>query len=195
MRQIQNEETISEEEGAMELEDQELENPYSPERLYKDENHKIEEEISTPKQSTAMILEEEGGKSIEPNISKSGKITRKKWNEETKVEENIPKKETNSFTSPNRIQGYQTPAKEANKTNINNIHSDVGLRKRNKWHKIGGESEEDDIFNIVKERMPIDILVQICIGNVIEEQNRLVKNNLSNPLIIFRLIEQWCKSY
>jgi len=193
LREIQNDGAISEPESdadklnLMELENINLENPHSPERLYKDTGDKIEEEIKTPEQTTAMILEEEGGQPIERDVLvKPERIMRKRWNEEAK-EENKPRSSTaNGFISPQRIKGYQTPAKEANILNVNTQSSETKLRKRNKWQqKVGGENDdENDIFNIVKERMPIDILIQICIVNVIEEQNRLV-NSIKNKMLIY----------
>ena len=106
---------------------------------------------------------------------------------------------TNLLGSPPRIRGYKTPAKEGSAIVIRSLASDAKASK-NRWlqKKIEEKEQGDDWLSIVKERMPIDILVQICVANVIEEQTRLVNlTSYSHKELISpnRRIKQWYRYY
>lgn len=150
-------------------------NTESPQKLTKASSEPEESELTmrTPDVSQKMMVEEEGE---EESMRKKA---RRKWTKEKKEEfkEEVASQVENGnlMGSPPRIKGYRTPAKEGNAIVVRSLTSDVKVSK-NKWlqKKIEEKEQEDDLLNIVKERMPIDILVQICVANVIEEQTRLV---------------------
>ena len=192
LRELQNEGAIPEDEESstiMELESENLEKfeklqPESPQKLIKSEPEDIDFGLRTPEDSNRMLTEEDNVE--EMSLRKGEKKSRRKWTKEKKTESRIKEGEVpvpsrkasdNLKSSPTRIQGYRTPAKEGSAIVLKSLASDAkGTLKKNKWaqKKIEEREDEDDWLNIVKERMPIDILVQICVANVIEEQTRLV---------------------
>ncbi len=153
----------------------------SPQKLTKASSEPEQSELTlrTPEASQKMIVEEDGFLEGEEEGSMKKKA-RRKWTKEKPKEESkevsIQQVEnTNLLGSPPRIRGYKTPAKEGSAIVIRSLASDAKASK-NRWlqKKIEEKEQGDDWLSIVKERMPIDILVQICVANVIEEQTRLV---------------------
>ena len=189
LRKIQNDGVLPEEDQglndsiAMELENEALDNLRNPESPRQYENIpsnklEVEEEVTTPKSSKRMMVEDEDALSSEKNAPvESLRRTRKKWKQNGSIEENTNGEiAISNMRSPSRIKGYRTPGKEDNGLVMRRFNTDKQTAHRNRWtqkkNKI--KEEEDDLLTIVRERMPIDILVQICVANVIEEQTRLV---------------------
>lgn len=190
LRKIQNDGVLPEDDRdlndsmTMELENDAINairNPESPRQYENIPSEKIEVEVegvTTPKSSKKMIVEDEDALSSEKDVPiKSLRRTRKKWRENGTTEENMNGEiAMSNMRSPSRIKGYRTPGKEEVGIIMKRFNTDNQTAQRNRWTQKKNEikEEEDDLLTVMRERMPIDILVQICVANVIEEQTRLV---------------------
>ena len=153
------------------------------------ERTEVQDQFNTPRAS--RFLEEGSIKTHENGTIRTDKRSRRKWKDGANLELRFREDEGSQATtlnnreSPPRIKGYRTPMKEENFVLLKGTSQVKSQIRKSKWlerridaredeEQYQEEEEEDNMFKLVNERMPIDILVQICVANVIEEQTRLV---------------------
>ncbi len=169
-----------------------MELEYEPSKIVTPEKINRNQEVAQLQNDTQrMNIEDEGGIAIQQTVSfQENPVMRKKWSkdDEKNNEDSQKERKIANFGSPSRIQGYKTPTKPGNQEKVESERKE----RKKKWQI--EDNEEDEIFNIVQEKMPIDILVQICVANVIEEQNRLVFKRFNHYSYHYRPTPLWFKS-